>query len=173
MRKVKLVASPKAMQAIESSRFLLEFNYNRAMRPDDGDYILKMIREEGHCPERKTLSDLATVVASLSLVDGFIEDLAQASWNGQLLDSLTFDAEGNATDEFDGLETREVELDDGLAEGILAKARLLEWSAFKDGPDLEWLLNVLIAERHNEAHNAILEFQETLLAMLRKEGLLV
>ena len=173
MRKAKITTTHNAMQAIDLSRFLLEFNYNSALRPDDGDYILKMIREKGHCPERKTLSDLATVVASLSLVDGFIEELAEASWNGRLIDGLTFDAEGNATDKFEQLEIKEVEIEDGLSDGLLAKAKLLEWSAFKDGPDLEWLLNVLVAERHNDAHNAVLEFKDTIFAMLRKEGLAV
>lgn len=173
MKKVKIAATPRRMQAIESSRLLLEYNYNTAVRPDDEEYIMKMLLETKHCPEEKTLSDLVKVVVSLSLVDGFIEEMAKATWDGRFIDGLTFDPEGNASDKFDNLEVREVEIDDDLAEGLLAKARLLNWSAFPDGPDLEWLVNVLVDERHNEAHNAVLEFKDTICAMLRKEGLLL
>ena len=173
MKKVKIAITPKAMNAIESSRLLLEFNYNCAMRPDDASYILKMLREKGHCPAPKTLSDLAAVAVALSLVDDFLENLARATWDGRFIDGLTFDAEGNATDKFGELEIREVELDDGLAEGLLAKAGLLKWSAFPDAPDLEWLVNVILEERHNEAHNAVLEYKDTIFAMLRKESLLI
>ena len=169
MKKVRIIATPRRMQAIESSRLLLEYNYNSALHPNEESRIAKTLFEKGECPERKSLSDLVTVVGALSLVDGFIEEIARASWDGRFIDGLTFDPEGNAADKFENLDLREVEIDDSLAEGLLAKAKLLEWSAFPDGPDLEWLINVLVDERHNEAHNAILEFKDTICAMLRKE----
>jgi hypothetical protein len=170
MKKVKIATTLKAMSAIESSKLLLEWNFNCAVRPDDAEYVLRMLKEKGHCPIQKTLSDLASVAAALSLIDDFLENLAQASWDGSLLDNLTFDAEGKA-EKFDELEVREVEIEDGLADGLLAKARMLKWSAFPEGPDLEWLMNVILEERHNEAHNAVLEYKDAIFAMLRKEGM--
>ena len=170
MKKVKIATTLKAMRAIESSRLLLEWNFNCAVRPDDAEYVLRMLKEKGHCPIRKTLSDLASVAAALSLIDDFLENLAQASWDGSLIDNLIFDADGKA-EKFEELEVREVEIEDGLADGLLAKARMLKWSAFPEGPDLEWLMNVILEERHNEAHNAVLEYKDAILAMLRKEGM--
>jgi hypothetical protein len=59
-----------------------------------------------------------------------------------------------------------------LIDQILAKARLLKWAVFEDGPDLEWLMNVILVERHNEAHNAVLEYKDLIHSVLRKEGVL-
>ena len=172
MIKVKIFATPKAMHAIESSRLLLEFNWNCAVRPDDADYILKTLRDKGHCPERKTLSDLASVAAALTVIDEFLESLAQSTWDGKLLQNVAFDADGNA-EKFEELEVSEIELDDGLADGLLAKARLLNWAVFENGPDFEWLMNVIMIERHNEAHNAVLEYKDLIHSVLRREGSLV
>jgi hypothetical protein len=171
MIKVKIAATPKAMHAIESSRLLLEFNWNCAARPDDAEYILKTLREKGHCPQRKTLSDLASVATALTIIDDFLENLAQSTRDGNLLQNIAFDADGNA-EKFEELEVREIELDDSLADGLLAKAQLLKWAVFDNGPDLEWLMNVILVERHNEAHNAVLEYKDLMHSVLRKEGML-
>lgn len=173
MKKLKIETTAKAMKALESSRLLLEFNWNCAVRPDDAEYILKTLRDKGHCPERKTLSDLAAIAVALTLVDDFLEELARATWDGRFIDGLTFGADGKSVDEFKGVETREIELDEGLAEGLLAKAGLLKWSAFDGSPDLEWLVNVILEERHNEAHNAVLEYKDLIHSTLRKESLLI
>jgi hypothetical protein len=173
MKKLKIETTAKAMKALESSRLLLEFNWNCAVRPDDAEEILKMLRDKGHCPERKTLSDLAAIAVALTLVDDFLEELARATWDGRFIDGLTFGPDGKAVDEFKDVEVREIELDDGLAEGLIAKAGLLKWSAFESSPDLEWLVNVILEERHNEAHNAVLEYKDLIHSVLRKEGLQV
>ena len=173
MKKLKIEATAKAMKAIESSRLLLEFNWNCAVHPDDAEYILKTLRDTGHCPERKTLSDLVTIAVALTLIDEFLEELARATWDGRFIDGLTFDGNGKSVDEFKDVEPREVELDESLADGLIAKTGLLKWSAFDGSPDLEWLVNVIIGERHNEAHNAVLEYKDLIHSTLRKENLLI
>lgn len=172
MKKLKIETTAKAMKALEASRLLLEFNWNCAVRPDDAEYILKTLRDKGHCPERKTLSDLAAIAVALTLVDDFLEEFAKATWDGRFIDGLTFAPDGKSVDEFKDIETCEIELDEGLAEGLLAKAGLLKWSAFDGAPDLEWLVNVILEERHNESHNAVLEYKDLIHSVLRKESLL-
>ena len=173
MEKKKLAIKVTESQArsIESSRMLMEYNYN-TMADEAGsrgeEEVLKSLRETGFCPQRKTISDLTEMALYLSINDDFIGNLAAASSTPALYENMVPGEGDTLKTEEDATTTFLVEIDKDIAEVITDKAKTYSWPAYPEsGPDIEFLAAIILVERHNDAHNAVLEHKEDTLKKLR------